>query len=242
MPALNCWDLSTTRAPHFPSTPVQSLEVQRHYHGKSHTFCSIWGKSYGTYLPKTHKNLKWLLYYFTSLNFFPLRIYNWYEVILFILELKFREKYKYWYKLHKSVHWLLCCFIPIEEQCHYIACFLPSTIILNNAFSYSLQLQVFPYFSFFSVIYPQHNSFAPLCKSFANSKNILSSSSSTKHLTLMLLQFSISYVCLFSHLLEFWISQPDTLAQLFLPYFMHPAEYVYRLTVKCLLPQQLIIF
>lgn len=51
----------------------------------------------------------------------------------------------------------------IEEQCHYFAFSLPSTIILNT-FSYKFQLQVFSYFSFFSVIYPKHNSFSPLCK------------------------------------------------------------------------------
>lgn len=126
--------------------------------------------------------------------------------------------------------------MPIKDQCLKSAFSLPSTIILNYTFSYNF---AFPSFSSFC-----HTSTTQFfCSSLQNtkSKTVISSSSSTNHFTTMLVQF-FHLICLFSHLQEFWISQPDTLAQLFLPYFMHPAVYVYRLTVKRLLPQQLIIF
>lgn len=98
---------------------------------------------------------------FNSWISFPLTIYDRFNVIIFSLGREFRkDNYKNWYKWYKSVYWFLCWFMLIKDQCLKTAFSLPPTIILNYTFSYNK----FPSFSSFSVIHPQHNCFAPLCK------------------------------------------------------------------------------
>lgn len=59
------------------------------------------------------------------------------------------------------MHWFLCWFVPIKDQHLKPAFSLPCTIILNYTFTYNFG---FPSFSSFSVIHPQNNYFATLCK------------------------------------------------------------------------------